>query len=71
MTLREEIAALSDEQLKQLCSLLETIQLKMRTGSSYASEIYMLSDEYSFSEADLLDTDSLQAVALQERQQRG
>ena len=71
MTLREQIGALSDDQLRRLFQILDTIQDRLRAGMSFAGEFNALSYEFSFSDADLLDTKSLMTVATQEAEKRG
>lgn len=69
-TIQEQFTALSDIQLARFCELLDIIELKRRTGTSYSSEIYSLSDEFQFSEANLLDTDNLALLADREARNR-
>ncbi len=69
--LAEQIAALSDEELQRLCSILDSMKQKMKGGFSYSSEIQALGYEFSFSDADMLDTDSMMALTDQEVRHRG
>lgn len=69
--LAEQIAALSDGELERLCRILDSMKQKMKGGFSYSSEIQALGYEFSFSDADMLDTDSMMALAGQEVGNRG
>ena len=69
-SLQEQMHALTDAELKQLCDILDSIKQKNKLGLSFSGEIYALSSEYSFSDADLFDTDSLAEVSRDEAQKR-
>lgn len=69
MTLEEQFAALSDDELKRFCSVMDAIGQKMKLGMSYSSEFYALS-EFNFSDANLLDIDTMQALSSAEANKR-
>ena len=68
--LEEQIAALSDSELERLYEILDSIVQKLKGGFSYSSEIQALGYEFSFSDADALDTDSMALLADREGRKR-
>ncbi|MBE6113017.1 MAG: hypothetical protein E7195_08405 [Peptococcaceae bacterium] len=68
--LEEQIAALSESDFKRLYDILQSAEQKMKGGYSYSSEIYSLEYEFPFSAADLMDLDSLTALARSEAERR-
>ncbi len=68
--LEEQIAALSDSELERLYEILDSIAQKLKGGFSYSSEIQALGYEFSFSDADALDTDSIVLLADREGRKR-
>lgn len=69
MTLEEQFAALSDDDLKRFCAVMDAIRQKMKLGMSYSSEFYALA-EFNFSEANLLDIDTMQTLSNAEASKR-
>ncbi len=70
MAMREVFAAMTDHELKRFCELLDTIEQKMKLGMSFSNEIYALSDEFHFWDADLLDTETMRTLSQQEANSR-
>ncbi|MFR6290937.1 MAG: hypothetical protein ACLUKQ_05735 [Peptococcaceae bacterium] len=70
MAMREVFAAMTDHELKRFCELLDTIEQKMKLGMSFSNEIYALSDEFHFGDADLLDTETMRTLSQQEANSR-
>lgn len=68
--LAEQIGALSDGELARLCDILDGMEQKMKGGFSYSSEIQALGYEFPFSDADVLDTDSMMALTNREGRRR-
>ncbi len=68
--LEEQIAALSDAEVKRLHDILQAAEQKMKGGHSYSSELYSLEYEFPFSGADLFDVYTLTALAKQEMERR-
>ncbi|MBR5318707.1 MAG: hypothetical protein IKU46_03835 [Peptococcaceae bacterium] len=68
--LAEQIAALSQQELKRLYDILESAEQKMKGGYSFSSEIYSLEYEFPFSGADVMDLDGLLALTRQEAARR-
>lgn len=66
----EQIAALSEQDLKRLYDILVSAEQKMKGGYSYSSEIYSLEYEFPFSGADVMDLDGLIALTRQEAERR-
>ena len=69
MTLEEQFAALSDDELKRFCGVMDAIGQKMKLGMSYSSEFYALS-EFNFSDANLLDIDTMRTLSTAEANKR-
>lgn len=68
--LEMQFVALSDAELGRLCDILDSIEQKMHGGFSYSGEIQALGYEFSFSDADVLDTDSMILLANREARKR-
>ena len=68
--LEEQIAGVSDSELERLYEILDSIAQKLKGGFSYSSEIQALGYEFSFSDADALDTDSIALLADREGRKR-
>ena len=68
--LEEQIAALSDSELERLYEILDSIAQKLKGGFSYSSEIQALGYEFSFSDADALETASIALLADREGRKR-
>lgn len=68
--LDEQMMALTEADFKRLYDILQSAAQKMKGGYSYSSEIYSLEYEFPFSAVDLMDIDSLIAVANREAERR-